>query len=362
MIRSHPPRVVVIGAGIVGRSTAYYLTHAGATVTLVDRDDDPSPTSRASLGVLTHAHGGDDALSRFYRASHALHEPLAEQLHEETGIDVGWRPLGGLDIAFDDDEARSLRGWIDFNLGRGASAQWLDEVSLREAEPDLSPAALGGALFPEDARVDPVLLGQALVTAAQARGACLRTKTRVTAITPRDGGVDCVLAEAGCERTETYDAAVVTTGSWSAELAPAVHVRPVRGQSGRFSGACVRHVVRWGGQHALPAEGEVLVGGTVEEAGFDLSTTTAASEELNAWCARVFTPSVSLLDLRAGLRPKPRHGRPVIEPLDGAGSLLVATGHFKNGVLMAPLTGQVVARWILEGSPGRDMSPFAIDR
>ena len=99
-----------------------------------------------------------------------------------------------------------------------------------------------------------------------------------------------------------------------------------------------------------------------EEAGFDLSTTTAASEELTAWCARVFTPSVSLLDLRAGLRPKPRHGRPVIEPLDGAGSLLVATGHFKNGVLMAPLTGQVVVRGILEGSPGQDMSPFAIDR
>lgn len=362
MIGSHSPRVVVIGAGIIGRSTAYYLTHAGAAVTLVDRDDDPSPTSRASLGVLTHAHGGDDALSRFYRASHALHEPLAERLHQETGIDVGWRPLGGLDLAFDDEEVRSLQGWIDFNLGRGATAQWLDEMSLREAEPDLSSAALGGALFPQDARVDPVLLGKALTTAARARGACLRTKTRVTAMSPRDGGVDCVLAEAGCERTETYDVAVVTTGSWSGELAPTVRVRPVRGQSGRFSGTRVRHVVRWGGQHALPVGGQILVGGTVEEVGFDLSTTAAAKRELTSWCAHVFAPPVSLTDLRAGLRPKPRQGRPVIEPLDGTGSLFVATGHYKNGVLMAPLTGQVVARWIVEGSPGRDMSPFTIDR
>jgi glycine oxidase len=169
------------------------------------------------------------------------------------------------------------------------------------------------------------------------------------------------LATATEEFTESYDVAVVTTGAWIGELVPSVRVRPIRGQSGRFPGVRVRHVVRWGGQHALPDGDDTLVGGTVEEAGFDLSTTDEARQELSVWCARLFEPTPSLGQLRAGLRPKPRRGRPVITPL-GTETLFVASGHYKNGILMAPHTGQVLARWIMKGSPGRDMSPFTIER
>ena len=356
------PSVIVIGAGIVGCSTAYYLAHGGAAVTLVDRDADPSPTSRASLGVLAHSYGGDDAFSCFYRDSYCLHEPLAAQLHRETGIDVGWQRLGGLDLALDDDDAGRLQQLIAFNIDRGAEAHWLDAASLREAEPDLSPMALGGALFPQDGRVDPVRLAAALVMAATALGAILRRSTAVTSITVAEGGVDCVQADADGERVERYDAAVVTTGSWVGELAPSVHVRPVRGQSGRFAGGRTRHLVRWGGRHVLSAGADTFVGATVEENGFDLSTTESAANELTAWGCRIFAQPVSLIDLHAGLRPKPRRGRPVITPLDGAGPLFVATGHYKSGVLMGPLTGKVMSRWIIKGGPGRDMSPFTIER
>jgi glycine oxidase len=311
---------------------------------------------------LTHAHGKTDALSVFYRDAHALHQPLADQLQRETGIDVGWRPLGGLDLAFDEQEAQSLREWIDFNLSRGAEAQWLDAAALRQAEPDMSHAILGGALFPQDARVDPVLLGEAMLTASIARGTTLHTETHVTALVPGEGGVDCVLVHPAGERRAHFDVAVVTAGSWSAALHPAIHVRPIRGQSGRFSGISVRHVVRWGGQHALPAVDGALVGGTVEKVDFDLDTTAAAEQELSAWCAHIFKPATDLQEIRAGLRPKPRRGRPVIAPVDETGSAFVATGHYKNGILMAPLTGQVLSRWIMEGSPDRDMSPFTIQR
>lgn len=355
------PRVVVIGAGIIGQSTAYYLAHAGAAVTLMDSDDGPSPTSRSSLGVLTHAYGADDAYSSFYRDCHALHEPLSALLLQETGIDVGWRPLGGIDLAFDEGEAGTLRDWVDLNLSRGAEAEWLDESTLREAEPGLTTAALGGARFVQDGRVDPVRLGTALRVAAQKRGTVVRTSTTVTEIRPLDGGVDCHLAMASGECTESYDVAVVTTGAWTGELAPSVRVRPIRGQSGFFSGVHVRHVLRWGGLHALPDGDDTLVGGTVDEVGFDLTTTDAARQELMAWSGRLFDPAPSLRQLRAGLRPKPRRGRPVITPLE-TGTLFVATGHYKSGILMGPHTGQVVARWIMEGSPGRDMSPFTIAR
>jgi len=344
----------------VGSSVAYYLALAGVRVTLVDRDAQPSRATRASLGVLAHAHGRADPLSCFYRDSLALHATLADQLRQETGIDVGWRPVGGIDLAFDEQEAGSLREWIEFNLGRGAQAEWLDEAALREAEPDLSRRGVGGALFSEDARVDPVRLGQALVTGASARGALLCLNTTVTGLTPRSDGVECEFAGAGGESTETFDAAVVTAGSWSGELNPAIQVRPVRGQSVRLGGMRVGHVVRWDGRHALPDGDGVQVGATVEEVGFDLSTTEAAGEALTTWCGQVFEPTPVLREIRAGLRPKPRHGRAVIDAIDAC--LFVATGHYKSGVLMAPLTGQVVSRWILEGDPGRDMSPFTIKR
>ncbi len=359
---SQAPRVIVIGAGIIGCSTAYYLAHKGATVTLVDRDADPSPTSRAALGVLAHAHGGNDALSCFYRDAHALHESLAARLYTETGIDVGWQPLGGLDLAFDDDDASRLRQLITFNQDRGAEAHWLDPALLRASEPELSPTALGGALFPQDARVDPVRLAAALLAAASALGASRRTASVVTSLTRDDAGVDCTVADSTGERVERYDAAVVTTGPWVGELVPDVHVRPVRGQSGRFVGVQTRHVVRWGNGQAVNDGTQMLIGATVEEVGFDLSTTAAAASELMAWGRRVFMRPPSLVQMSAGLRPKPRRGRPVIAALEGSGPLYVATGHYKNGVLMGPLTGKVVARWIIDGSPGRDMSPFTVER
>lgn len=357
------PRVIVIGAGLIGRATAYFLAHDGAAVTLVDRDPAPSATSRASLGVLTHAYGRHDALSEFYRDSLALHEPLAARLQQQSDIDVGWRPLGGIDVAFNEDDAEALRQNFDFNRSRGADAIWLDAQQLRDAEPGLSHAALGGVLFPQDARVDPVRLGEALLSSAIATGCRLRLSTTVQAVQATDTGVRCELADADGTRTETFDAGVVTTGAWSKTLLPCLGVRPVRGQSARLAGEHVRHVVRWGGQHALPdGDGATFIGGTVEDVGFDLSTTEAAAAELGDWAAHMFTARAELSGLRAGLRPKPRQGRPFIAPVHDGARLFAAAGHYKNGVLMGPLTGKVVARWVLHHDPGRDMSPFALAR
>ena len=358
--------VLVVGAGLIGCSAAYHLSLAGARVTVADRDPQPSATTRASLGVLTHPSGGDDPLSSFYRDSHRRHESLAAQLRDEIGIDVGWQPLGGLDLAFSESEAEDLRQRLEEHRQRGARAEWLDAAALRASEPAVAPDALGGVLSADDHRVNTVRLAEALAKAAQRRGAQLRYGVTVSALEPQAEGVGCCLTDSGGTRPAHFDAAVLAAGAWSgsvaADTAVRLPLRPVRGQSCHFAGPSVRHILCWSGFHALPADGELLVGGTVEDAGFDVEPTAAAREALGTWCERVLPGTGACVSQRVGVRPKPRQGRPYIGPLMGADSMLAATGHYKSGVLMAPLTGAVVARWLLEGEPGRDMSRFAIRR
>ncbi len=359
-------RVLVAGAGIVGRSVAYYLSRSGVSVVVADRDPSPSATTRASLGVLTRPTGGQDPLSSFYRDAHSLHERLSEQLRAETGLDAGWRPLGGLDLALDGGEAEALRSRLEENRSRGVRGEWLDEGQLREAEPALSEAVAGAAFYPGDQRVDPPTLASVLQRAAEGRGARFRFGVAVGGLRPAPGGVECDLHEGGGSRRATFDAAVIAAGSWSADVggpeAGRLRVRPVRGQSCLFAGGPVRHVLRCSGGHVLPAPGGLLVGGTVEETGFDARTTPAAGQELSALCGRVLARPPVLRQQRAGLRPKPPRGRPLIGPVAGAEGLWAATGHYRNGVLMGPLTGRVLARWITTGDPGREMSPFGVDR
>jgi len=176
------------------------------------------------------------------------------------------------------------------------------------------------------------------------------------------------------------DRVVLAAGAWSERLMMGAGpdeaaVRPIRGQQARFRGAAVpRHILRHGGFHAVPlappdgstaeppGSGTVLVGATVEEVGFEAEVTAAAGADFAAALASMLGPGQVLVEQRAGLRPKPRKGRPVIGPLPGCEQVIAATGHYKSGVLMAPLTGQVVARWALTGSPDRDMTCFAVHR
>ena len=139
------PRLLVVGAGIVGRSVAYYASREGAEVYLVDADTDPSPTTRASRGVLTHFNGRDDAYGQLYRDGHLLHEHLAAQLMEEAGVDVGWRALGGIDVALPETEMLALAEICQFNKARGCAAQLVDGGSkVRELEPLLREEVYGG--------------------------------------------------------------------------------------------------------------------------------------------------------------------------------------------------------------------------
>ena len=355
---------------MVGRAVAYYAARAGADVHLADADPDPSAATRASLGVLTHANGRDDVYSLFYRDGHALHALLAEQLSAETGVDVGWRALGGIDVAFSDADMQAAHELAEFNRTRGCPVEVLDGDGVHELEPQLREDAVGGLYFPDDHRVDPPALAAALLAAAQRHGARVLFGTELCRLELQDKRIRAVLADEDAGTTPAvFDFAVVAAGAWTGELlaktsAQTVAVRPVRGQHCVYgvTGETPRHILRYDRHHLVPITDGIVVGSTVEEVGFDIDTTASAAEEFGAILDRVLGLRGTPVRHCAGLRPKPRKGRPVIGPLEDMPNVFVASGHYKNGVLLGPITGQTLVAWMLEGEPPRDMSPFAIRR
>jgi glycine oxidase len=363
------PRVLVVGAGIIGRSVAYYASRAGAEVHLVDVDADPSATTRASLGVLTHFNGRDDAYGTLYRDGHALHQSLAAQLQAESGTDVGWRAIGGIDVALHETDMQAAVETSAFNKARGCAAELLDAKGVRELEPLLREEVLGGVYFDGDHRVDPPALAAALLDSALCHGAQVSFGTAVRGFEQLDNGVRVGFATPSGTSQADFDFAVVAAGAWTGQLLAAgegsqeIAVRPVRGQHCVYGGdRRLRRILRYDGHHLIPTTDGIMVGATVEDIGFDLETTAAAVTQLSQILERVLGLREASIRQRAGLRPKPRKARPIIAPLDDMPCVFVASGHYKNGVLLGPITGQTLTAWILDGEPGRDMSHFAIKR
>lgn len=357
------PQVLVAGAGVVGLSCAYYLSSRGLGVEIIEAGPFPSPTTAASLGVLTHFNGGADPYSTLYRDGHALYAGLAAQLREETGIDIGWRPLGGIDLAFSEEEAQEARQLLRFNQERHCPAEWLTAADLRRLEPRLSARAQAGVYFPMDHRVAPEQLARALLKGAQQRGAHLRCGEPVEGFAQLGDGVQ-VQTRTGVRQAEFL---VLAAGSWTGELGQRggaeIPVRPVRGQHGCFAGGAeLRHVLRWAGFHLVPSWDQIIAGATVEEVGFALETTAEAASRFEEFFCQVLDLPPVRRGVRAGLRPKPRGGRPLIGPLQSQPRIFVAAGHYKNGILLGPLTGQILGEWIGTGQPPRDMSAFAVER
>ena len=360
------PQVLVAGAGVVGLSTAYYLSGRGFGVQILDPGPFPSATTCASLGVLTHFNGGDDPFSQLYRQGHALHAELAARLREQTGMDVGWRPLGGLDLACTEVERAELRQLLAFNRERNCPAEWVEGEALRQLEPCLSAQVLAGLYFPTDQRVDPEALCRALLQAARQQGVRLSLGESIEEFA-QEGAEVRVRTRSAEHRA---DFLVLATGAWTGDLAQrhglSLPVRPVRGQHCRFTGGqlrhVLRHVLRHQGAHLVPAGEQIIVGATVEETGFDTQTTPQAAEHFTRLCQQVLAQTVQLLAQRAGLRPKPKGGRPHLGSLRDQPRVLVAAGHYKNGILLGPLSGQLLADWIEKGHAPGDLQRFAPER
>jgi glycine oxidase len=361
--------VIVIGAGIVGLSAARALASAGARVLVVERQRVGAEASGAAAGMLApqvEAEEGSPLLDLALRARDHL-VGLVPDLEKETGIGVELSAQGVLEIALGDEEERQADDRLRWQKARGLAVERLTARELRDAEPNLTGAARGALFFPRDRSVDNVRLTRALAASAVARGATLLTGRPVTGLLlSADGAVTGV--QAG---TEAFEAPVVinAAGAW-AGLLPAdprpIAVEPVRGLIVAFELAppLLRHVVYGGGGYLVPrADGRVLAGSTMERAGFDKSVTAASLRTVLDSALRI---APALADVRiagawAGLRPGTPDGLPII----GAGAargLFHAAGLFRNGILMGPLVGEIVAA-LARGRPAAvDLAPFAPDR
>jgi glycine oxidase len=344
--------IIVVGAGIIGCAVACELARRGAAVQIVDDRPAGMGATQASAGVLApyiEAHAGSPLLDLTVR-SLALFDEFIARTTRAAAMPVGYARTGTLDVAFQDETMRRLHTLADLLRARAVSAELLDARAVRDAEPELSREVVGGLMIPVHGFVAAAELTRVLAAAACRHGARVVDQGRVRRIRSSPHGGLSVDTDGG---SLNAGGAVLAAGSWAGQveidgLTRRVPVRPVRGQLLHLGwvGPALRRVT-WGERcYLVPREaGTLLVGATVEEAGFDERTTAAGVRDLlDAACELVPRGwTASLLAARVGLRPGTPDELPVIGPSVSVPGLMYATGHYRNGVLLAPLTAQLVA-------------------
>ena len=362
--------VVVLGAGVIGAAIAEALARRKADVTVLDMRSVGRGASQASAGMLAPWVEGrhHQALLGLGVRSARLFPELIQRLTDATGLRIEHEQTGTLEVALSADRAADLeraRAWLD---SQRVAAEWLEPSRLREFEPSLAPGVLAGLHIPSHGFVGVPSLVAALVQSARLAGATFETPVEAVALESRGDGVE-IRSAAG---SYAADAAVIATGSWSRRVRvaniAALPVRPVRGQLLHLvwtGGTRPRRVV-WGPRcYAVPVPTvSVLVGATAEDAGFDEHATIGGVRDLTTAVTDLLPASADarLEGVRVGLRPALPDELPAIGPLARAPRVTVATGHFRNGVLLAPITAEIVSRSILDGTLDDELRAFSPDR
>jgi glycine oxidase len=361
--------VVVVGGGVIGCAAAYYLTKAGASVILVDRDGLAGEASGAAAGMLAPPQeaAASGAFRDLCRAAIDVFPSLVEALHQECDVDIQYRTSGLLLVAETEARAKALRAVVHRRGELGLALEWVEGEPLRRLEPGISDEVLGAAYSPEVRHVNPGFLTQSLAQAAAARGATLKLETTVTGFIRRSSIVEGVRTSDG--NRIAADHVVLAAGSWTRRLArhlgADVPTRPMRGQMLAYQYAGARHIL-WGedGYLVPKAGGFLFAGATVEDVGFRPRTTRKGLAGLRRMAAAA-VPALRFQEEAsawAGLRPGSPDGLPIIGPLPGWASAYVASGHFRNGILLGPLTGRLIAQLITEGQTEMPLEPFTAAR
>jgi glycine oxidase len=363
--------VAVAGGGLIGLVVAWRAAQRGFEVTVVD-DAPGTGASFAAAGMLapvTEASYGEEALLAFSRESLARYPSFAAELLESTGLDVGLRTTGTVAVGFDADDMRALDAMHAFQLELGLAAHRLSARAVRDLEPGLSPRVRGGVHVPGDFSVDGRALHAALLSAVSSLGVTL-LRDRASSLLVRDGrAVGLGLSDGSIVEASSV---VLALGAWGASLpgAPHIPVRPVKGQILRLRGAAglvdrtVRALVRNRYVYLVPYDKDgLIVGATVEDRGFDPTVTAGAVHDLLRDAIEV-VPGVTELELVETLarwRPGTPDNAPLLGPCELPG-LVLATGHYRNGVLLAPVTGDAIAELLDTGSLPAAAAPFGVDR
>jgi glycine oxidase len=364
---------IFVGGGVIGLASAWRAARRGASVCVLEAERPAAGATGVAAGMLApagEASWGEESLLSLNIESLRRWPGFAEELEDASEIDIGFARRGALHVALDRDEAESLRRRYELHRQVGLDSEWLIGAPCRKLEPGLATGVRGGAHVPGEASVDPRRVVAALLEALNRDGVSVHTGARVTS-GERSGGAWRLCTADG--RDFAAGAVVLAAGCWSGQLdwiSPPARppVRPVKGEILTLRGpadqpVCER-IVAGDRVYMVPrADGRLIIGATVEEKGFDTTVTAGGVHELLREAYRLI-PEIAELELAettAGLRPGSPDNAPIIG-LSATEGLLIATGHFRNGVLQAPLTADCIAELLAGEQPSVDLTAFSPQR
>lgn len=359
---------VIVGAGIVGAAAARSLAAAGRRILLLDQGTPGGEASAAAAGMLAAQieTQADHPLLSLALTARDRYPGLVADLERRTGMDLGFKSVGIVVVAFDPERAAELAAQAAAQRTLGLEAEWLDRTALTGRHPGIGPDALGAFLAPKDSLVNNVTLTAALLADAVGSGAEVgghEAAVEVLRDGPRVAGVRTQRASYAAR------AVVLAAGAWSGAvrgLPRQLPVVPVRGQMAlvAWPRGEPQGVLFGRNAYVVPRGESALLGSTMERAGFDKTTTAEGIRHVRTETGAVLPALLSLPILRswAGLRPMTPDGLPIIGPDPDVQGLVYATGHGRNGILMGPLTGEIAAELVLRGETTWPIAPYGVTR
>ena len=362
--------VIIVGGGIIGLAIAWELLRSGKDVVVIERDRIGQAASWAAAGMLAaDAEVGFEEMELYKLQVESLRRwpHFARSLHEETGID--YRTEGTFMVADDADSAAALRRRYQFQREQGIDVRWMSTAEMLDIEPFLSPRLAGGVYSAADRGVDNRKVVQALRKGITDRRGKIREKTEVKAIRPHETRPTVVTTQGERIEGETI---VLAAGAWSRQIdgLEETHrppVRPVKGQMVELRMEPpfgLRHVVR--GPHAYmtpKSDGRLMLGATMEEMGFDTRVTAGGLYSIleGGWEIVPGIYDLPVVATFAGLRPASRDNEPLLGRSEAPG-VVVATGHYRHGIMLTPVSAQEIARLVVSGETSAWIDPFAPGR
>jgi len=359
--------VAIAGGGLIGGSIALELAQAGLRVAIFDQSEPGHEASWAGAGILSPApeNAASITMVPLAKASMALYPEFVENVEEISGQTVGFRPKGTLQALFSRDAERELSTVIALHHGLSLKAEPMRADDARELEPALSPEMEAAVLRPEEASVDNRALTRAVLTAAHKSGVEIFAGRKATSIWrtgQRCAGL--IFGEQGEKTSAKWT--IVAAGSFSAQIAgaqPFAPVKPAKGQMAALRSTDVQiERVLWSDKiYLVPRnDGRILAGATVEYVGFDKHVTASGLERLLSGALELAPglASARVEETWAGLRPASPDHLPILGATDLAG-LLIATGHFRSGIVLAPITARLLREWVTESCASVDCERFS---
>jgi glycine oxidase len=358
--------IMIVGGGVIGLSIARELAHRGVShIALCDKGELGKEASWAAGGILAPQVEADvsDDFFKLATASRDLYPSFARSLQDETGIDVELDQTGTLFVAFNEKDEAELSQRFEWQRRAGLRVEWLDSDDVHCFEPNLSLEVRCALRFPDDWQVENRKLVEALITANQKLGVRLLPNCEVTSFQVASDRVAGVANQTG---TIAAPVVVVCAGAWTSSLFP-VEVEPVRGQMLCFKPEpeIARHVIYSQRGYLVPRrDGRLLAGSTSEDAGFDKRVTDKGVNAIKSMAFDI-APTLAaapLVDSWAGFRPRASDALPVLGPDAEIEGLFYATGHYRNGILLTPITANVMADVLTEQRPPTLIEPFSPKR